>query len=314
MAARGDFMKTLLPNTGQIDPILYPILFPEDTTNGIDGDDWSAISLEVAVQRLLNRLEQNSVDLVARVADIATLTTALNNLTILNSDDDPNIASAYASIAAHTSALVGAHQATAIAVQAISGVTGTDAQAVLANLRGQIGARETAAAGHEARISNLETATGRKFVSMQSVAIGGFIREDIDTVFNVPGHNATITIGKTGSGANQIWSALDAIPTAAVAVRVRVFSDWDGSNLGQHVFYIFPNTIDITAYSVDVAANHAVWRAKYGLVQYGTQNGVIDVDVDTTMVFRLRWNTPGANNVTYQEKIYYGLYLDGYYL
>jgi microcystin-dependent protein len=52
MATRSDFMKTL---TAVLEDALA-ITFPEDTTNGTDGDDWSAASFEPAVQRLLNRI------------------------------------------------------------------------------------------------------------------------------------------------------------------------------------------------------------------------------------------------------------------
>jgi microcystin-dependent protein len=76
VAARSDFVKTLTPDTSPA-ALLLAILFPEDTTNGTDGDDWSAASLEIATQRLLNRVEKNKLDalaLQARVEELETRT------------------------------------------------------------------------------------------------------------------------------------------------------------------------------------------------------------------------------------------------
>ncbi len=148
-------MKTLTPDTSPA-ALLLAILFPEDTTNGTDGDDWSAASLETPIQRLFNRIEKNRLDLVTALGNIATLQTALNALTVLNSDDDANTASALADIVAHVADLTAAHQATAIAVQAISGVTGSNTQVVLENLRGQIGVLE--GIGAASRLTALEAA------------------------------------------------------------------------------------------------------------------------------------------------------------
>lgn len=46
-------MKTLTADPNNI----LPVIFPEDTTTGSDGDDWSAASLEQMAQQLLNRFE-----------------------------------------------------------------------------------------------------------------------------------------------------------------------------------------------------------------------------------------------------------------
>lgn len=53
MGRRSHLVKTLTANPNNI----LPVTFPEDTTNGTDGDDWSALSLEAAAQQLLNRFE-----------------------------------------------------------------------------------------------------------------------------------------------------------------------------------------------------------------------------------------------------------------
>ncbi len=154
MAARSDFVKTLTPNTGQVDPVLYPILFPEDTTNGTDGDDWSALSFEDAVQRLLNRVEKNKLDIAATLA-------ALNALVVVNADDDAAILSAANAIANHIANTTDAHDATAISVALIAGVSGTNAQTVLTNLRVQISALETINAG--TRLTTLESKQAQSF-------------------------------------------------------------------------------------------------------------------------------------------------------
>ncbi len=146
-------MKTLTPDTSPA-ALLLAILFPEDTTNGTDGDDWSAAGLEIAVQRLLNRIEKNKLDIAATLA-------ALNALVVVNADDDAAILSAANAIANHIANTTDAHDASAISTAIIAGLTGANVQAVLAELRSQISAIEGLNAG--ARLTALETRAAQTF-------------------------------------------------------------------------------------------------------------------------------------------------------
>jgi hypothetical protein len=170
------------------------------------------------------------------------------------------------------------------------------------------------------RVDDLEALpgnTGKRFTILKkdisNAFLTGFDHELIDTDYGIPGVNTTITIGKTGSGASHIWTALDALPTNASAVKIRVFAAWAGANAGQQTMFIFPTSLDITTLSLEQALTYGVFHYRYNFtVDWNTQN-VVDVEIDTGKTFKLRWNSIGANFNAYQEKIYYGLYLDGYY-
>jgi hypothetical protein len=107
----------------------------------------------------------------------------------------------------HVDDATGAHQAGAISVAEIDGLTAEDVQMALAQLRQQVATLQTAYAGRFVRVATSTYGDGGSPVWRLYRTRG-----TDGTGANAADWNNDKTIGKTGSGADIIWTALDGLP------------------------------------------------------------------------------------------------------
>jgi hypothetical protein len=111
----------------------------------------------------------------------------------------------------------------------------------------------------------------------------------------------TLSVGPTGSGADVIWTAMNAIPTSATAIRVKARAEVDITSGTRAECRIYLAPIGVTANS---GANLAVvtsGKSSAAIVDFETYaNAEATVRLDANNIFNLYWfvNNDGLVNPT----------------
>jgi hypothetical protein len=317
MGAGSNTMKTLTADPNNI----LPVQFPEDTTNGVNGDDWSALSLEQQAQQLLNRCEKLKVDLTA-------LSSAFNSLVVLNSDDDAGILSAVNAIAGHIANTTAAHDAAAIGISTtIPGLPGTDARAALVSARAQIATLEGIVNNGgtlETRVDDLETRGS--YVRVQSHLLATLESYNYEAgmaglgIIGPGGASAPITLGNTaavGAGVT-IWTALDVLPPGAKAVRVRAYAACRGANDGLKLLFAAPiDIVALLALTPNELRTYGVELPAVNNLLLVSAGGSIDIELPTGSIKKIQagfFIQNGIATVLALEYTHWTFVLEGYWL
>ncbi len=198
----------------------------------------------------------------------------------------------------HVGDATGAHQAGAISVAEIDGLTAEDVQMALAELRQQVATLQTAYAGRFVRVAESPFGDGG------TAAWRLYRTRGIDGAgANASDWGSDKTIGPTGSGADIIWTALDTLGgVGAISLALSAFSS--AFNFTTPKLRVADGTVSSLAAVepiIDLPTSGTSVSQKFGWVV---------VKTDAQRRFKIRVSFDGFSTNNFQD---YALYLQGYF-
>jgi len=162
----------------------------------------------------------------------------------------------------------------------------------------------------DAAISPLKLLEARAASSVAGFSVGRYRYMSTDThsgtAMDVSGSLPQLTwesVGPTGSGASNIWTALDLVPLSAVAIIVTSYLVVEGSLNSAYALTI---TVEKTGYNgsaVDKEVHQVAFLNTSASLERIIGKSEVTIPIDSTNGFQLRYN-PGGNLPTSTVSLY----------